>query len=99
MVESEATEASDDEEGAVGGEGAGGSLCDTVPTNNVRKSGRVVNPPAWQNDYDMDVSVFALCAEEFIDNIPSDVSELKKRGDWPSWREAIKFGIWHKRRT
>ncbi|XP_058840954.1 uncharacterized protein LOC131696432 [Topomyia yanbarensis] len=51
---------------------------------------RVVVPPAWQNDYDMDVSVFALCAEEFLNNIPSNVSELKKRSDWPSWEEAIK---------
>lgn len=27
---------------------------------------------------------------EFIDNIPTDVSELKKRSDWPSWKRAIK---------
>lgn len=82
--EAEDASASGEEEGAVGG-----VPCDTMSNSGVRKSGRVVAPPAWQKDYDMDVSVFALCAEEYIDNIPSNVSELKNRSDWPSWEEAI----------
>lgn len=59
------------------------------PDNIVRRSGRNVVPPIWHSDFDMNISAFALSAEEFIDNIPADVSELKKRSDWPSWKSAI----------
>lgn len=64
-----------------------------MPYNTTRRSGRVVVPPAWQRDHELEVSVFALCAEEFIDNIPSDISELEKRSDWPSWGEATQEEI------
>lgn len=55
----------------------------------VRRSGRNVVPPKWHSDFDMDLSAFALCAENFVDGIPSDVSELKKRQDWSMWKQAI----------
>lgn len=58
--------------------------------DNVRRSGRNVVPPSWHSDYDMNCSAFALSAEEFLDNIPTDVNELKKRSDWPSWKSAIR---------
>lgn len=55
--------------------------------NGVRRSRRQVVPPAWHRDYDM--TAFALSAEEFLEDIPSDVEKLKERSDWPLWVEAI----------
>uniref|UniRef100_A0A8D8G2M5 Copia protein n=2 Tax=Culex pipiens TaxID=7175 RepID=A0A8D8G2M5_CULPI len=61
---------------------------ESAPTDK-SKSGRPIIPPSWHKDFDMDISSYALSAEEFIDNIPSDICELRKRSDWPSWEEAI----------
>lgn len=54
--------------------------------NGARKSQRVVVPPAWHNDYEVDITAFALSAEEFVEEIPSDVKVLKTRSDWPMWK-------------
>lgn len=57
--------------------------------SGARRSQRVVAPPAWHNDYEVDITAFALSAEEFVEDIPSNVEELKTRSDWPLWEKAI----------
>lgn len=49
-----------------------------------------MNRPNWHNDYDMDASGFALSAESFVDGMPLDIDELKKRQGWPMWQQAIR---------
>lgn len=81
---------SDDDNDDSGRENSGGASGGPVVDNSVRRSGRNIVPPSWHSDYNMDISAFALSAEEFLDNIPTDVEELKQRGDWLSWKSAIK---------
>lgn len=58
-------------------------------------SKRVVKPPAWLDDYHMSYSsvespmAYALNAEAFVEDIPNNIAELKKRDDWNRWKEAI----------
>ena len=79
-------------EGAVGGSDSGPEA-NSEETTNVRRSGRVINPPRWMSDYDVDttsdITAFALSAEEFVEDIPSDIETLKKRSDWPMWKQAV----------
>jgi hypothetical protein len=35
------------------------------------------------------MSAFAFNAESFVDDMPSNIEELKKRTDWPQWTIAI----------
>lgn len=46
-------------------------------------------PPAWQRDFEMDYSGFALSAASFVENLPSSLTEMKKRPDWPKWEVAV----------
>lgn len=55
--------------------------------SEVRRSSRNRAPPFWHEDYN--ISAFALNAEEYADNDPSDIAELKKHDDWPLWKKAI----------
>ena len=32
---------------------------------------------------------FVLSAEEFVEEIPSDIETLKTRSDWPMWKHAV----------
>lgn len=61
----------------------------TVVNSGARRSQRVVVPPAWHDDYEVDITAFALSAEEFVEDLPSDVEQLKTRSDWPVWKRAI----------
>lgn len=64
---------------------------DSEPENqqpaDVRRSGRVRRQPAWFDCYEL--AETALCAENFVEDIPSSVEELRKRSDWPEWEAAI----------
>ena len=53
---------------------------DICEENGVRRSARNRVPLDWHKDYN--ISAFALSAEEYVDSIPSDIDELKKRDDW-----------------
>lgn len=58
-------------------------------------SKRLTNPPVWMNDYHVSYSsvetpmAYALNAEAFVEEIPNNIAELKKRDDWDRWKEAI----------
>lgn len=56
---------------------------------DVRRSGRSRVQPAWHKDYDLSATAFALCAEDYLENIPSDIEALRKRSDWNLWKSAI----------
>ena len=60
------------------------SICEET---GVRRSVRNRVPPDWHKDYN--ISAFALSAEKYVDSIPSDIDELKKRDDWSLWEKAI----------
>jgi len=55
-----------------------------------RRSGRVCKPPAKLDDYLC--FAYALNAENFVENIPDSIDELKKLSDWPEWK-AGRAGI------
>lgn len=57
--------------------------------DGVRRSSRSKVQPQWHNDYELGATAFALCAEDYLENIPSDIESLKKRNDWPLWKSAI----------
>lgn len=58
---------------------------DEVP---VRRTGRLRKQPARFSDYEVCIA-FALNAENYVEALPDDINELRKRDDWPEWKRAI----------
>lgn len=52
-----------------------------------RRSNRVRRRPTRFDGYEM--AETAMCAENFVEDIPNSVEELRKRSDWPEWQAAI----------
>lgn len=55
---------------------------------------RAIKVPSRFNDYHMthnaeSTLAYALSAEAFVDEIPNNIDELKKRSDWRFWKAAI----------
>lgn len=78
------------EDGAAGGcdssaDEFGSAEDDEVP---VRRSDRLRRPPARFSDFDVCMA-FALNAENYVEALPDDINELRKRDDWPEWKRAI----------
>lgn len=65
---------------------AEGAARPAVPV--VRRSNRMRREPQWFDIFEMSCGL-ALCAENFVDNVPNTVKELKERNDWPQWEAAI----------
>lgn len=66
---------------------------DSVPENEsqqtvTRRSERSRKDPVWFDCYEMSCGL-ALSAENFVEDLPNTVAELKKREDWQRWKEAI----------
>lgn len=49
--------------------------------------------PAWHDDYEFDMTGFALNATSFVEDLPCSVAEMRKRDDWPKWETAIREEI------
>jgi transposase InsO family protein len=60
---------------------------DNTSEVNQTRSIRTRSAPNWHGQYEM--SAFAFNAESYVDDIPSNIEELKKRNDWPQWKIAI----------
>lgn len=45
--------------------------------------------PSWHQDFEMEYASFALSAMNYVDEIPSTITELQKRDDWKEWKAAI----------
>lgn len=52
-------------------------------------SRREIKPPKWHADFDMSYAGYAFNALSFVNDIPSSISELKKRDDWGQWQSAM----------
>lgn len=55
----------------------------------LRRSSRQRKPPDHLTDYEVSVA-FALNAENYVEQLPDNVDELRKREDWPKWEKAIR---------
>lgn len=55
---------------------------------SVRRSGRVRREPAWFDCYEITCGL-AMCAEDFVEDLPTTVEGLKQRSDWPRWKSAV----------
>lgn len=53
----------------------------------VRRSGRVKRNPVWHDCYEFCET--AMCAENFVEDLPGTVDGLRKRSDWPQWQAAM----------
>lgn len=53
--------------------------------NVLHRSQRNTRAPRWLDEYET-----SFTATDSINNVPQDIKELKKRDDWPKWRDAIK---------
>lgn len=60
---------------------------DAENETDVRKSTRVRNPPQRYGDYTC--LAYALNAENYVQNLPDSIEEMKLRDDWPHWRKAV----------
>lgn len=46
-------------------------------------------PPAWQDDFHMNLAACALNAIEYVQDLPRTLAEAKARNDWPKWKDAV----------
>lgn len=46
-------------------------------------------PPKWHEDFEVEYAAYALNAMGYVDEVPNNLAEARKRSDWLKWKDAV----------